>query len=176
MRKLVNIYIEGTWKGPSRQDGVAMWLLECKIKGEPHTKKGFVHVEKGNQIKGNLMALANGLFSLKKDCPVLVFTQCEHVYNTLKNCRYEIWKENGWNNAKGKQVKNKDLWEMVEEKLKDHECTVKRGHHEYKNFMETEAKRELKRWKREREEQNRDEKGSITKEEAAKSIQTAKST
>ena len=25
----VRVYIESTWKGPARRDGVAMWLVEC---------------------------------------------------------------------------------------------------------------------------------------------------
>ena len=147
MRKLVNIYIEGTWKGPSRQDGVAMWLLECKINGEPRTKKGFVHVEKGNQIKGNLMALANGLFSLKKDCPVLVFTQCEHILHVVQNHWHIQWQKNGWKNAKGKDVKNAELWEMLIDKAGPHCYSVAAGHHEYTNVMQAEIAKEMEAWK-----------------------------
>lgn len=143
----VRIFIESTWKGPAKRDGVAMWLVEYMRGDEPVTRQGFIHLENGTEIRGNLMAMINAFFILKKSCSASVFTQCESILNTVRNCWHIQWKKNGWKNAKGKDVKNKDLWEMLIETSRPHAYSLCSGHHDYSNAMETELKKEEARWK-----------------------------
>lgn len=149
MSREVNIFIESTWSGPAKRDGVAMWLMEHKGE-ELQTKQGFIHVEDGTEAQGNLMAIINAFCVLKyvnESCSVRVFTRCEHVLHTMQNSWHIQWQKNGWCNAKGKEVKNANLWEMLIDKMQNHVYTVQSGHHEYANVMQMELKKEIERWR-----------------------------
>lgn len=149
----VRIFIESTWKGPAKRDGVAMWLVEYMRGDEPITRQGFVHLEDGTEAQGNLMAMINAFFILRKSCSASVFTQCEHILNTVGNHWHIQWMKNDWHNAKGKPVKNADLWKMLIEKTSDHAYSVQNGSHEYQNLMLSEAQKEYEQWKTRRESQ-----------------------
>lgn len=143
----VRIFIESTWNGPAKRDGVAMWLVEYMMGNIPITRQGFVHVENGTEAQGNLMALVNAFCILKKSCSASVFTQCEHVLNTAQNHRHIQWQKNDWHNAKGKPVKNAKLWEILIEKSAPHAYTIQRGEHEYQKIMQMNVKQEMEAWK-----------------------------
>lgn len=147
----VRIFIESTWKGPARRDGVAMWLIEyIKTNGEPDTREGFIHLEDGTEAAGCLMALINAFCKLKKPCSALVFTGCEHIINTCTNHWQVQWQKNGWKNAKGKTVKNAELWELLIEKTEPHVYTIQSGEHEYQQVMQNDLIREVQRWNKEK--------------------------
>ena len=152
MRMEVRIFIESSWRGPAKRDGVAMWLVEYMKDGEPHTRQGFIHMKAGTEAQGNLRAMINAFFILKKPCQALVFTRCEHILNTIQNHWHIQWKKNEWRNAKGKPVKNVELWEMLMDKADPHIYSVHGGHHEYTNVMVLEIEKEMQAWK-EKEEQ-----------------------
>ena len=143
----VRIFIETSIRGPARRDGIAMWLIECMKGDEPITRQGFVHVRKGTENELTLKALINSFFILRKSCSVRVFTQCDGILSTFQNHWYEQWSKNGWINSKGKEVKNKDLWEMLMKYTENHTYTVESGHHEYQMIMQAEITKELERWK-----------------------------
>lgn len=147
----VTIYIESTWRGPSRRDGVAMWLVETMVNEQPVTRKGFVHVENGTEAQGTLMALVNAFFILKKRCSVRVFTPCEHVLYTVQNHWHIRWQDEGWKNARGKPVKNGKLWKMLIEKMEEHVYSFDSYRHAYTNVMQMELNQEYERWKEDRE-------------------------
>lgn len=143
----VSIFIESTWRGPARRDGVAMWLVECKRGERLDTRQGFVHVKEGTETQGNLMAMINALHILKKPCKALVFTKCSHILISMQQEWPKEWQENGWIGAKGKPVKNAELWKMLIEKGKRHTYTLKDDHHEYENIMQSDLRKELESWK-----------------------------
>ena len=145
--KEVSIFIETTWQGPAKRDGVAMWLVECKKGDEAITRQGFVHLENGTEAQGSLMAIINAFSILKKPCSALVFTQCEHVLHTIQNCWHIQWQKNDWHNAKGKPAKNMELWKLLIEKTAPHAYTVSREAHEYRSVMQGDLRREMQRWK-----------------------------
>lgn len=144
----IRIFVENSWKSPARKDGVAMWLVECKRRGEPKTREGFIHLEAGTEAQGTLMALVNAFCILKKPCIVKINPGCAHVSNAVRNGWHLRWKENGWKNAKGHQVKNAALWKMFTEKAAPHAFAVESGIHEYTSVMQDSVKRELEDWKR----------------------------
>ena len=124
-----------------------MWLVEYMKDGEPHTRQGFIHMKAGTEAQGNLRAMINAFFILKKPCQALVFTRCEHILNTIQNHWHIQWKKNEWRNAKGKPVKNVELWEMLMDKTDPHIYSVHGGHHEYTNVMVLEIEKEMQAWK-----------------------------
>lgn len=142
----VRIFIESSWRGPSKRDGVAMWLVEYMKGDVPVTRQGFIHVRDGTEAQGNLMAMINAFFILKKPCEASVFTQCEHILNTMQNHWHIQWQKNEWHNAKGKLVKNAELWKMLIEKGKPHTYSIQGGAHDYQKVMQIELRKELDSW------------------------------
>lgn len=147
----IKIFIESTWKGPARRDGVAMWLIEWQQEGIPITRQGFIHQEDGTETQGNLKAIINAFFVVKnlriEKPSALVFTQCESILHTVQNYWHTQWEKNDWHNAKGKEVKNKELWKMFSEITRPVAYAMTSGHHEYTNIMQQELEKEVKQWK-----------------------------
>lgn len=144
----VRIFVETSWKGPARQDGVAAWLAECMARGEPITRQGFIHLEGGTETQGTLMALSNALHILKRPCKARIYVECGNVRSAVQNGWHRQWQGNGWKNAKGNAVKNAELWKVFLEKAEPHTCTVEGGRHEYTTVMQDAVKKELEEWKR----------------------------
>lgn len=144
----IRVFVATSWKGPERKDGVAAWLAECMRHGEPVTRQGFVHLEDGTQARGTLMALANALCILKKPCSIRIYVDCGHVRNAVQNGWHRQWQENGWKNAKGQRVRNAEIWEVLMKKAAPHTYTAESGRHEYTTVMQDAVRRELKEWKR----------------------------
>ena len=139
----VRIFVESTLRGPARRDGMAMWIVEYMKDGVPVTREGMVYVEKGTEAEANLKALIDAFGILRKTCSILVFPRCEHVLSTLKNQWWIGWKENDWKGAKGKPVKNAELWQKLIEKMEAHGCSMGSGVHEYQNVMLFRLKEEM---------------------------------
>lgn len=140
----VNIYIETTWKGPARRPGAAMWLVEYETKtGIPVTREGLVWLEDGTENQGALTALAEALEILTKSCSARIFTRCEHILCSTGNFWHIQWEKNAWHNARGKEVKNADLWQRVTEAMKHHACTFCKEDHSYRQVMELTLRKEM---------------------------------
>lgn len=147
MRFEVSIFVESTWKGPARRRGVAMWMVEYKRNGVPVTREGLIRLEEGTENMANLMAVKEAAGILIKPCSIRVFTQCDHILNTMQNHWHIAWQKNEWHNAKGKPVKNAELWSGMLENLGKHLYTVQNGWHEYQNLMQGKIRKELEEWK-----------------------------
>lgn len=144
----IRMFVETSWKSPARQDGVAMWLVECMRRGEPITRQGIVRAENGTEAQAALLALADALSILKKPCRIKAFISCPHVSGAVQNGWHLQWRAAGWENAKGKPVRNAGLWEAFLENAAPHTLTAADGSHEYKAVMRDSVKRELEDWKR----------------------------
>lgn len=154
------IFITDSWNGPARRDGTAYWILEYTKDGEPKTREGFIHLEAGTQTQGVLMALVNAFHVLdaleRKNIleslqDVKAYTNCPHVSATVQNGWHLQWRENGWKNARGDPVRNAALWEMLDQKSAGRAWTAETGRHEYTSVMRDAVKKELREWKRRKE-------------------------
>ena len=67
-----------------------------------------------------LMAAIEGLTALKRPSKVRLHTDSTYVKDGLTKWIHG-WKRNGWTTASKKPVKNKDLWQALEEACKPHE-------------------------------------------------------
>lgn len=76
-----------------------------------------------------LMAAIKALESLTRDCKVRLTTDSEYVKNGITQWMAN-WKKNGWRTANRKPVKNMDLWQRLDEAVKQHnvEWHWVRGH------------------------------------------------
>ncbi len=76
-----------------------------------------------------LQAAIAGLEQLKRASRIVLTTDSEYLRKGI-NTWVANWKRNGWRTAQKKPVKNRDLWEVLDELVTGHEiewCWVK-GH------------------------------------------------
>ncbi len=69
-----------------------------------------------------LMAAIKGLESLTEPCKVKLTTDSQYVRKGITEW-LKNWKKNGWKTAAKKPVKNKDLWEMLDEAILRHQIS-----------------------------------------------------
>jgi ribonuclease HI len=67
-----------------------------------------------------LMAVIQALEVLKRPCRVRITTDSQYVKRGVNEWMAR-WKRNGWRTADRKPVKNRDLWERLDQALSRHE-------------------------------------------------------
>lgn len=60
-----------------------------------------------------MMAVIQGLSALKERCSVTVVSDSKYVIDNIRSVN--VWKSRGWRTSNNKPVKNKDLWERLDE-------------------------------------------------------------
>lgn len=112
--KTIHIYADGACKGNPGPGGWGALLRynehEKTLKGaEPHTTN--------NRME--LMAVIQALNALKGSCHVEITTDSQYVQKGITEW-IKQWKRSGWKNSKKEPVKNKDLWQLLDEKVQQH--------------------------------------------------------
>jgi ribonuclease HI len=76
-----------------------------------------------------LMGAIEGLRALKEKCSVTLYTDSSYVQKGITEW-LAGWKRKGWMTASKQPVKNKDLWQALDEQCQHHEVTWKwvKGH------------------------------------------------
>jgi ribonuclease HI len=104
----VVIYTDGACKGNPGPGGWGALLIygdrEREVfGGEPHTTN--------NRME--LTAVIRALGSLRRRCPVEIFTDSQYVKHGIQSWIH-AWKKNGWKTSDKKPVKNIDLWQELD--------------------------------------------------------------
>jgi len=142
--KKVKIYTDGACSGNPGRGGWAAILLygehEMEISGyDPDTTN--------NRME--LTAAIEGLKALKYPCSVELYSDSSYLVDAFNNSWITGWKLNGWRKSNKEEVKNKDLWEQLDELAKTHDITwIKvKGHsdNEYNNRCDKLAVNEIKK-------------------------------
>jgi ribonuclease HI len=76
-----------------------------------------------------LLGAIEGLKALNQVCEVELTTDSKYVKDGI-NQWVKNWKSNGWRTSAKKPVKNKDLWQLLDEQTNKHQVTWKwvKGH------------------------------------------------
>ena len=72
--------------------------------------------------KMEMMACIKALESLSGKCSVVIFTDSKYLINGITSW-IRGWKRNGWKTKAGDDVKNRDLWEKLDDLSKFHLIT-----------------------------------------------------
>lgn len=96
-------------------------LLCMDGSGKTHRKEVKAQ-EAGSRQRAELRAVLIGLECMVKPSAITIKTDSGYVKIGFENLK--AWKDAGWKNAKGKDVKNIDLWQRVEELQRDHSIAV----------------------------------------------------
>lgn len=141
--KKVTIYTDGACSGNPGPGGWGTILMYEDTKKE---------ISGGNNDTTNnimeITAVIEGLKLLKYPCIVEIYSDSAYVVNAFNQNWISNWKKNGWKNSKKEDVKNRELWEELEELTKMHEVTfIKvKGHsdNEYNNRCDELARNAIK--------------------------------
>lgn len=115
MPKTVEVFTDGACKGNPGPGGWGTLLRYGRTEkelcgGEANTTN--------NRME--LMAVIQALEALKRPCRVRITTDSQYVKRGVTEWMAR-WKRNGWRTAGRKPVKNRDLWERLDQALPRHE-------------------------------------------------------
>lgn len=144
----VSVYIETTVRGPRRGAAAGMWKAVYRKKdGGTEYRKGILYREETTQNALTLALLNGALGALGKPCLIRVNTECPHVLNVMRNGLLPVWEKNGWINAKGQPVKNREEWKETCRLMRerDHAVTMEDEWHGFREEMRKTVREEMER-------------------------------
>jgi ribonuclease HI len=112
MIERVEIYTDGACQG---NPGPGGWGVLLRYKGVEKELAGFTPDTTNNRME--LQAAIEGLKSLKRPMKVDLFTDSQYLRNGITKWMF-LWKKNNWRLSNNKPVKNKDLWQALDELVK----------------------------------------------------------
>ena len=113
--KTVNIYTDGACRGNPGDGG---WGV--LIKYENTSKEIYGGEKNTTNNKMELMAAIEGLKALNESCIVNLTTDSKYVMQGITSW-IDNWKKNNWKSSTKKDVKNKDLWLLLDKYVSMHE-------------------------------------------------------
>lgn len=123
---IVEIYTDGACRG---NPGPGGWGASLRFTPSDNTDTseqiqkdlyGFQAETTNNQME--LMAVIQGLESLKRSCPVKIYTDSKYVLDGITKWMPN-WKLKGWKTAAKKPVKNVELWKRLDAVVQEHDVT-----------------------------------------------------
>ena len=120
----VTIYTDGACRGNPGPGGWAAVLIYRDTRKEI---SGSAQSTTNNRME--LIAAIEALSALKRPCAVELFTDSEYLRQGIQSW-LPRWKTRGFRTVNGQPVKNKDLWEKLEQAASRHQVHWKwiRGH------------------------------------------------
>ena len=116
--KEVELFSDGACSG---NPGPGGWGSILNFKGIEKELSGGEAETTNNRME--LLAVINGLESLKEPCKVKITTDSKYVCDAFLKDWLGSWQKNGWKTANKKPVKNKELWERLLALSRKHELT-----------------------------------------------------
>jgi ribonuclease HI len=115
LTRAIEIYTDGACRGNPGPGGWGALLIRGKHQktmhgGDPETTN--------NRME--LTAAIEALNALKGHSQVILYTDSKYVMDGIKEWMPN-WKKRGWKTAAKKPVKNKDLWQALDEAVARHE-------------------------------------------------------
>lgn len=111
----VYIYTDGACSGNPGPGGWGVVLCYAENK---KSLSGGELTTTNNRME--LTAAIKGLQALTRPCSVCLVTDSKYVKDGITSW-IEKWKRCNWKTAAGKPVKNQDLWQQLEDELKNHQ-------------------------------------------------------
>jgi ribonuclease HI len=84
-----------------------------------HEKEIYGYEEETTNNRMELMAAIRSLEILSRDCSIILTTDSQYVRQGITEWM-DGWKKRGWKTAAKKPVKNKDLWQRLDEAVQKH--------------------------------------------------------
>ena len=124
MEKIIYIYTDGACRG---NPGPGGWGALLEYDGYSKEIKGFSPLTTNNIME--LKAVIEALKIIKYRSKIIIMTDSKYVKNGISDW-INNWKAKGWKTANKKPVKNKELWQELDNLSSNHEIEWKwvKGH------------------------------------------------
>lgn len=117
----VSIYIASSIRGRWSKDGYIGYCIEFYSEGikYPATLTNYEKVENMNENRAEQEALIRGISRMTEKCILSIYTESEYLYSGFaeESGNVEKWIKSGWKTSKGTEVKNRDKWQELIQKL-----------------------------------------------------------
>lgn len=142
----VNIYTMTDIKGPRRRDGYYLYEVELLTPKGPATRGIYPkEIKDATENRAELTALVEALKRLNQSCELDIYTDSAHIASALEEGWLKEWQDNGWKNAKGKEISNRDLWQETAELLYGNSIRIHVGeYHSHTRWMQFELEKKHK--------------------------------
>jgi len=122
--KKIEIYTDGACRGNPGPGGWGVFMISGT-----HSKSMHGGTPNTTNNRMELTAAIKALNTLKKSSKVTLFTDSKYVMDGI-NKYIEVWKDKGWKKSNNKKVKNKDLWQALDQATSNHDISWEwvRGH------------------------------------------------
>lgn len=138
----VTIYTDGACSG---NPGPGGWGAILMYQGNSKEISGGCKDTTNNIME--LTAVIKALKMLKYSCEVDLYSDSAYVVNAFKQKWIENWKKNNWKTASKEPVKNKELWQELDNLTQTHKVTFHKvkGHsdNEFNNRCDELARGEI---------------------------------
>jgi ribonuclease HI len=114
-KKKVALFTDGGCRG---NPGPGGW--GALLRSGEHEKEMYGYDEETTNNRMELMAAIAGLEALTESCEVVLTTDSQYVRQGITTW-ITGWKAKGWKTAAKKPVKNKDLWQRLDEASNKHD-------------------------------------------------------
>ncbi|SNV79735.1 ribonuclease HI, degrades RNA of DNA-RNA hybrids [Haemophilus pittmaniae] len=114
MQKRIDIFTDGSCLGNPGAGGIGV-LLRYK-QHEKQISQGYFQTT-NNRME--LRAVIEALNALTEACTVTLYSDSQYMKNGITQWIFN-WKKNNWKASTGKPVKNKDLWQLLEQAIARH--------------------------------------------------------
>ena len=114
IRNKIELFTDGACKG---NPGLGGWGVLIKNSKTLKELKGVQQQTTNNRME--LIAVIEGLNSIQENAHIEITTDSMYVNNGI-NQWIDNWKNNGWKTAAKKPVKNKDLWQELDELVQNY--------------------------------------------------------
>lgn len=145
--QIVNLYIETDIRGPRRQDGMVIYILETQTSKGTVTRDKIIPIPDTTEHHLTLEALGDALGRLTRCCQVEVWLADRYVSDAICGGLLQQWQIRDWQTARKKPVTDADLWKEIAARMREHVVTLHPAvHHGYRGWMQG----QLKKFNRER--------------------------
>ena len=140
--KIVNIYIETDFRGPRRQDGTVVYLLEMKTRKGGRAKGAIIPIQETTEHHMVIAALEEALRRITESCQIELWLSDRYVAGAIEGSLLQQWWIRGWRTARNRTVADADLWESIAGNLSKHVASVHLAEfHEYRLLMQEEIRK-----------------------------------
>lgn len=110
--------------------------MQTQLAGRIYEKKAAAETE-GTESRLVLYALRDALRRFNIACDIVVHTECGYAAAAINNGWPAIWRENGWQTARGTKTKDSGLWRDILWEWEDagHRITAMPGQHTFSLWM-----------------------------------------
>ena len=114
MKNNITIYTDGACKGNPGEGG---WGAFIEYSNEKVKLYGYEKDTTNNRME--IIAAIEALRSINAQSNIIIYTDSKYLMNGI-NTWIHGWKKNNWKTSSNKNVKNVDLWKIIDELNSNH--------------------------------------------------------